>query len=256
MVASPRPWLVALFVMSWSSSLWADGLSVAVALPEGEAKARDAAAAVVYVAEARFKLSSPRLSVESIESCRGDERCLVGLAAGQASDGLLLIGIAALGPGESVLSLKVLSVVTGQALVEGTELVGRGQGLKVIAVALAERVLADPALASLPQPRADASATPSHESTASPPPSGQERWLASVGVGLIGLATVVECVSFVAGAVAWFGAEESATARVEAVSPMVLVGAATLGLYALGLVGVLLDPWLPSEAGTMAPEAS
>lgn len=255
MVALPRPLLTALCLMTWSSPLWADGWSVAVTLPEGDAQARDAAAAVVRVAEARFELSSPRLRPESIESCRGDEPCLIGLAAERSSDRLMLLGIAALGPGESVLSLRVLSVATGHTLVEGTELVGRGQALQVTAANLAERVLADPVLSSTPTSRTIAATTQRRASvTSSVAP--QERWLTSVGVGLIGLATVVECGLLVAGGVAWFGTADNEAARVDAVSPLVLVGASMLGLYALGFVAVLSDPWLPSGAEDTPPHRS
>jgi hypothetical protein len=167
----------------------------------------------------------------------------------------MLLGIAALGPGESVVSLRVFSVATGQALVEGTELVGRGQALQVTAANLAERVLADPVLSSIPKPRILAAATKSRVLvTASVAP--QARWLTWMGVGLIGLATVVECGLLVAGTIGWFGAAENEAARVGAVSPLVVIGTSTLGLYALGFVAVLVDPWLPSGADATTRDRS
>jgi hypothetical protein len=95
----------------------ADGVALAVQLPETvEAHHRAFAAGVSEEARQRWHVIMPPLAPSKVAACQADVKCLSSQAKTQDASHLLILGIAALGPAELVVSMRMLDLATGDPI--------------------------------------------------------------------------------------------------------------------------------------------
>lgn len=117
-------------------------VAVAVSIPDANAVHREFAAGIVGEAESRFDVMSPPLPPSQLATCGTDEKCLLEAARGVGASHLLVIGVAALGPAEFVVSVRMLDVKTGEALANISDIATPGRNPREEGFLLAQRVLA------------------------------------------------------------------------------------------------------------------
>jgi len=219
-------------------------IAVSVSIPDRNAVHRDFAAGIVDEARARFALISPPLPASAAAACGTDEKCLRELATTHDASHVLLIGIAAIGTAEFVVSVRLLDAASGDALTNLSDIATPGQDPRASGRSLGRRAFAK--VSGLPPPVAPSS--PVASSSASPPADPPARpydglstlsltgW-AVTGVSLVGAGT---------GAAAMLVMQQTST---EDARPLAAgIGAATSAGLVVGLGLVVFDQLIAQPA--------
>jgi hypothetical protein len=219
-------------------------VAVAVSIPDVNAVHRDFAAGIVDEARARFAVQSPTLRPREVAACSGDEKCIVELAARSNASHVLVVGIAAIGPAEFVVSLRLFDAASGESLTGVSDVASPGRDPREAGRALAKQAFAS--VTGLPPPAPAPQEDPPPAPSAPPDPrySGVSP-LSLAGWGIVGVSAVGA-----AGGVVVGGFLQETSGSDFRTQFAVVGGAATAGL-GLGLGLVVLDQLLakPSTEG-------
>jgi hypothetical protein len=212
----------------------AEALALAVSLPDQSVAHRDFAAGLVQTASARHQMLAPQLTPDDVSRCRADEACLLAKAGERAASHLLSVGVAALGPEELAVSLRVVHVASGAVVLNLSDLVELSADPRAAGRALAERAFAG--ASGLP-PRAPPAPSGAPVGAAAAPPSSG---LALVGYGVLGASAVAGLGGGVASALLLYSSDRS---LLYPVATGAAVGVASGVAVGLGLV--VTDALLP-----------
>jgi hypothetical protein len=187
----------------------ADGVALAVQLPDSvQPHHRAFAAGVTEQARKNWHVLMPPMAPEKITRCQSDVACLSAEAQTQNASHLVILGIAALGPNELVVSIRVLDLATQAEIfsfneIKAVDSLGSAQqeGSKLAARQFSQ-------VSGLPPPRA--AAPPSDV----PPPvdpdkAGSTSALAVVGWVLVGVGIPVSLGGFLATALFFDNANDN-----------------------------------------------
>ena len=252
---------------------FADGVALAVTLPEANPIHRDFAAGVVADAQERWTLLRPQLIPDEVDRCQAEEPCLLQLAQARGATHLLLIGVAGLGSAEFVVSIKLLDATSGEELASHSDLATPGRDPRGAGRRVAHKTFASapgiPRRNDSPLPPTRPARAPSGQGGSTPASAEGETSsrseplpalspLAWTGWGLTGGGAALTVGAFAIGGAA-------------SVSPGLLGGRSGLetfvalsapllaGMMAAGLCVVAVDAWLPrlgDEPKTQAAQPS
>jgi hypothetical protein len=168
----------------------ADGIALAVNLPDNNAMHRDFAAGFVSVVAERFRLLAPQLLPADTVACRADLACLAERAKERGASHLLTIGIAALGPRDVVVSMKLLDVERGTEIFGYSDVATPGLDARGAGRALGQRELQRVRGMAPPLKRDVESGVVEDAPRVAPPTA-----LSWAGMGLVGLSVALVATS-------------------------------------------------------------
>lgn len=233
-------WLALLTLFTLSSPALAEGgVAVAVTLPDKSPVHRDFAAGMVAEAHARYAVLSPALTPEEVTACQVDETCLLSLAKRREASHLMLVGVASLGPTESVVSLRVLDAASGAEVVNLSDLAEPGTDPAAAGRELAARAFGG--VTGLP-PKGEVQAPPEAEPVERPV-SAPRRWtglnpLSLVGWGVLGAGALGAGAALVAGVPLFL----ESGGDIEGYT--LLTGSGVAGVLAVGFGLLATDAWV------------
>lgn len=165
----------------------ADGVALALNLPDDDAVHREFASGIVEDASARWAMLSPQMPPTESATCRAEQACLLDKATLRGASHLLLVGVAGLGARDFVVSVQVFDVKSRQELLAYSDVHAAGADARVAGRSLGSAKLAGvqglPPAGTVAPPDTPAPALAARES----PPT----WLGFAGFGLIGAAAAV-----------------------------------------------------------------
>lgn len=220
----------------------AAGVALALNLPDDNPVHREFAAGILTDAYARWDMMSPQLAPEEVDRCQAEERCLLQVAKERAASHLLIVGVAALGATDFVVSVKLLDTASSRELSSYSDLATPGKDPRLAGAQVAQRTFAS--VQGVP------AATPV-DPVPEPAPDTKPRYdglspVALAGWGIAGAGAVLTLGAATVGGV---GTLSPATlGGREALEGFVSVGAPLCaGVVVAGLSVVAVDAFLPHE---------
>ncbi len=219
--------------LALASAVRAEGVALALNLPDENPVHRDFASGVAAEAAARWQMMSPQLDPNASTECKAEQQCLLRSARLRGATHLLLVGVAALGARDFVVSIQVFDVKASKELLAYSDVHAGGDDARATGREVALKQLASvrglPAKEDAPPP----SRAP--DVAAAPPPVVDEAiespptLLGYAGFGVMGGALVVAAATAGIGAWALF-------TRPSPVDPQVMQG---VGIGGAVLAGAL-----------------
>jgi hypothetical protein len=177
-------------------------VALVVSIPDEDAVHREFASGLVADAYQRWEMLSPQLDPGVVTDCKSDDKCLLREATSREASHLLVVRVAALGPAEFVVSVRLLDESGGQ-VIDASDLAAPGADPRAAGRGLGEKLFASVAgLAPAPPGQNEAiPPAPAEGATAAPAAAAAYDGLSPVtlaGFGVVG-ATLVA----VAGVGVW-----------------------------------------------------
>ena len=181
--------LPALLLALACSGQHSPGVALAVNLPDNNAMHRDFAAGFAAVMAKRWRMLTPQLSPADTSACGAAPACLTRRARERGATQLFIVGIAALGQREFVVSIQLFDVGRPAAVFSYSDVASPGRDGRAAGTALAEQEL--PKIAGLPEAHDDgvggALVAPDPQAVRG---GGAPTWVTWTGVGLLGASAI------------------------------------------------------------------
>lgn len=245
--------LIFLVLLALAGPARAEGVALALNLPDANPMHRDFAAGIVSAAYERWRMLSPQLEPDEVVACQAEETCLLALAKGQGASHLLIVGVAGLGAADFVVSLKLLETKSGRELASFHDLATPGTNPRLAGATLAARAFEG--VSGPPEPLEGAGALKAGPSEKAPSAPKRYDGLSPLAIGgwsTLGVAGAVALTGLAIGGIGTFHpALLGGPERLEALT--LGTSLATGGLVAAGLALVVVDAFLPHEAPPEGP---
>lgn len=236
--------VVALFVAAtcFAGPARAGGVALALNLPDENPVHRDFAGGIVAEAASRWRMLRPQMEPNESVRCAAERTCLLKHAVLRGADHLLLVGVAALGPREFVVSIQVFEAATGKELLGYSDVQTAGEDARASGRRLAAAQLARVQGIPPQEPERVVEAPPPRNAPVEP--VVLPRALGWAGVGTMGASVALGLATATFGFVALASGEpELPQGGLEAIA---IGGAAATGaLLAAGLGLVVTDVLAP-----------